>query len=103
MIKMDNFQYFSIKSYAVDVTDAILIRLWLYKRLPEFIRYEKTILTAAVSHVKKFIYTAAVHQVSKCYLYGSRFSYGQRHVILSPIDAHYKWPQNKFIHTFRNS
>ena len=20
---------------------------------------------------------------------------GQRHVILSPIDAHYKWPQNK--------
>lgn len=23
------------------------------------------------------------------------FSLGQRHVILSPIDAHYKWPQNK--------
>ena len=22
-------------------------------------------------------------------------SVGQRHVILSPIDAHYKWPQNK--------
>ena len=23
------------------------------------------------------------------------FSLGQRHIILSPIDAHYKWPQNK--------
>ena len=106
----------------------------LYTRLP-CIQYKIVIYTAAVSHIKLFIYTTAGHPVSRRYLHGSRFSYqniyihgcrassvqtlftrqpfpiqklyihgcratsikslGQRHVILSPIDAHYKWPPNK--------
>ena len=35
----------------------------------------KQLFTAAFSHAKKFIYTAAMHPVLKCYLQGSRFPY----------------------------
>ena len=52
---------------------------------------KSAIHTAVVSHPKRFIYTAAVYPA------------GQRHIIISPIDAHYKCPRTKFIHTFHNS
>ena len=46
----------------------------LYTRLP-CIQYKIVIYTAAVSHIKLFIYTTAGHPVSRRYLHGSRFSY----------------------------
>ena len=45
----------------------------LYTRLP-CIKYKSIIYTAAVSHSKRFIYTAAVHKVLKRYLHGNCFS-----------------------------
>ena len=41
------------------------------------------------------IYRTAVKEAQPNRLYTRLPSVGQRHVILSPIDAHYKWPQNK--------
>ena len=49
-----------------------------------------------------FVYTSSIrHGVRAAKKFGN---FGQIHLILSLIDAHYKWPQKtKLIHTFRNS
>ena len=51
-----------------------LIPKKLYTRLP-CIKYKNAIYTAAVSHAKWFLHTAAVHPVYKRYLHGIRFQW----------------------------
>ena len=65
----------------------------LYTRLP-CIKYKSAIYTAAVSHDKRFSYTAAVHQVKKRYLHGRRFPF-------KTFNIHYcRTSSMKWIHVF---
>ena len=41
----------------------VLDKVVVIYTMSELIRYKTTILTAAISHAKKFLYTAAVHQI----------------------------------------
>ena len=63
-------------------------------------KLETIVKCLVLGNVQDNVLTVTIHlpALKKTFLHAE---YGQRHLILSPIGAHYKWPQNKiYSHVF---